>query len=66
MSLEGERRTAFWRAELLHLLWCRQVDLRLRSAAGRSMEAWGEEFKALIREVRNWPHDTPEPPELNT
>lgn len=46
----------FWRAELQHLLWVRQVDLRLRAAAGRSPEAWGEEFKALIREVRSWPY----------
>lgn len=57
---------AFWRAELQHLLWARQVDLRLRAAAGRSPEAWGEEFKALIREVRNWPHAPPEQETLNT
>lgn len=50
---------AFWRAELQHLLRVRLVVLRLRAAPGRSPEAWGEEFKALIREVRSWPHAPP-------
>lgn len=53
---------AFWRAELRHLLWCRQVDLRLRAAA-RSPYEWGAEFKALIREARNWPHEAAGPVE---
>ncbi len=39
----------------MFLLWCRQVDLRLRASSGP--HEWGAEFKQLIQEVRSWPHE---------